>query len=1212
MSRASFRSGKGVQFSGWDGVVVAGEQSPFVPTGVSGWELSTGGDIRRKAEDNYQKRSHKPENLDPHQTTFVFVTPRRWAEKEAWAHERRQDGVWHDVRVYDADDLETWLEQAPAVHVWLSILLGKHPVDALDPETFWEDLQASTRIPIPADLLLAGREREVDQIHKWLRSAPALLSLQAESREEAVAIFAAALQKLPDEERIAAFASTVIVPSGSALRSLTAHESPLTLVIDFDSSHAVASATRQGHRVLVPLSWEATPRSDCIRVSRLSVDGAAKALAEIGIPDERARRLARLARRSFQAFRRKIALGPELREPAWAQSAEGPALLPAMLAGAWQATADGDREAVARLAGGDYEKIRTPAVRWANASDPPVRQIGDIWYVVSRDDAWSLVARYLQQDDLRRLEEVILMVLGNPDPRFDLPEDKRFLAPLLGGVPSYSEVLRRGLAETLAVMATSPETAPIAGGLSPSGVVASIVRKLLQRANADWRLWASLSVWDVLPLLAEAAPDEFLQALEDGLRGDDPLLLRLFATDDGDPLVSSPHTGLLWALETVAWSQDHLGYASRLLAKLARLDPGGKLANRPQDSLRAIFLPWLPQTLASAGQRLRVLDTLRKSEPKVTWELMVKLLPERCGVIFPTATPRWREWQPEANPLASPSERYQMTLELVGRLVQDAAHHGHRWADLIKALPGLPPGMHRSVIQGLAELDPGRLGEEDRSAIWHALRVLLCRHRSFPDADWALPSGTLDRLGALMTRFKPASLLVRLGWLFSGCPKLPEQEREDTRRRVEAVRDVYTQGGLAGLVSLAECVDCPDTVGSCFAQTDEGKRIEDQILSTYLAAEVPAHARLARGFVLGRISEEGREWAETKVKTNGRKWAPRQQAELLAYLKADARTWDLVNALGPDAECNYWERIGPWAVGEADAERAARCFLERGRADAAVTVLAGRRDPSPSLAAEALEAFVKTPPSTEAPDSSSISYDVGKLLDRLQGSPDIERFRLARLELAFLPLLRDQREPQGLHEELARSPEFFAEVLALVFRAEGDEPVHTSHEDSERAIWAFQLLHSWRTIPGDRGDGSVDAQALADWVARARELARSRGRAQNGDLMIGEVLSGSPPGPDGAWPHPAVRDLIEKLSNADVERGIEIGRYSSRGAVTRGPYEGGRQEREIAERYERYAQTVGDRWPRTAAMLRRIATTYLAEAAEEDREAELNQDLDLY
>jgi hypothetical protein len=112
--------------------------------------------------------------------------------------------------------------------------------------------------------------------------------------------------------------------------------------------------------------------------------------------------------------------------------------------------------------------------------------------------------------------------------------------------------------------------------------------------------------------------------------------------------------------------------------------------------------------------------------------------------------------------------------------------------------------------------------------------------------------------------------------------------------------------------------------------------------------------------------------------------------------------------------------------------------------------------------------------------------------------------------------------------------------------------------------------------------------------------------------MIGEVLSGSPPGPDGAWPHPAVRDLIEKLSNADVERGIEIGRYSSRGAVTRGPYEGGRQEREIAERYERYAQTVGDRWPRTAAMLRRIATTYLADAAEEDREAELNQDLDLY
>src|SRR5581483_9533057 len=104
--------------------------------------------------------------------------------------------------------------------------------------------------------------------------------------------------------------------------------------------------------------------------------------------------------------------------------------------------------------------------------------------------------------------------------------------------------------------------------------------------------------------------------------------------------------------------------------------------------------------------------------------------------------------------------------------------------------------------------------------------------------------------------------------------------------------------------------------------------------------------------------------------------------------------------------------------------------------------------------------------------------------------------------------------------------------------------------------------------------------------------------------------SGAPPGDDGAWPHQAVRDLIEEIASMDLERGIEVGRYNSRGGVWRSPYAGGEQERQIAAGYERDACTVAARWPRTAAMLRRMAKVYQADAAREDREAELRQDLE--
>ena len=254
LRKVSFRSGEGTRHRGWDGVVKAGKGTPFVPAGVSGWELGTGKDVRRKAQEDYQKRTRNPGVLKPKQTTFVFVTPRRWRDKQEWAQERRRKGKWRDVWVHDADDLETWLEKAPAVHVWLSIRLGKRPADVLDLETHWEDWNAA-HAPPPFD------KEVVIRIHRWLRAKPASLPWPADSREEAIAIFAAALHNLPEEKRTSLLSRTVVVCSEQALRVLADRSCPLIFVVDFEvDALAVADATRKGHHVLVPVGQEAPLR----------------------------------------------------------------------------------------------------------------------------------------------------------------------------------------------------------------------------------------------------------------------------------------------------------------------------------------------------------------------------------------------------------------------------------------------------------------------------------------------------------------------------------------------------------------------------------------------------------------------------------------------------------------------------------------------------------------------------------------------------------------------------------------------------------------------------------------------------------------------------------------------------------------------------------------------------------------------------------------
>src|SRR5262249_48653264 len=138
---------------------------------------------------------------------------------------------------------------------------------------------------------------------------------------------------------------------------------------------------------------------------------------------------------------------------------------------------------------------------------------------------------------------------------------------------------------------------------SPATRVEYIVRKVFE--GADSKRWWSLS--NDFKLLAEAAPEAFLAAIDDSL-DQNPSPITVLFDKDGGPLGGDYISPLLWALELLAWSPLHLSHAAAVLAKLASLAPSGRAHNRPAGSLRQIFLLWLPQTYASLDQRLRVLD----------------------------------------------------------------------------------------------------------------------------------------------------------------------------------------------------------------------------------------------------------------------------------------------------------------------------------------------------------------------------------------------------------------------------------------------------------------------------------------------------------------------------------------------------------------------------------------------------------------------------
>lgn len=241
--------------------------------------------------------------------------------------------------------------------------------------------------------------------------------------------------------------------------------------------------------------------------------------------------------------------------------------------------------------------------------------------------------------------------------------------------------------------------------------------------------------------------------------------------------------------------------------------------------------------------------------------------------------------------------------------------------------------------------------------------------------------------------------------------------------------------------------------------------------------------------------------------------------------------------------------------------------------------------------AEVLEASVKVEPKADF-SWSSFAYQSANLMKHL-AKTEISPTRLAKLELSYFRIHDHYRRPELIYTELAQDPKLFIEIL------KGSE----SYDSLGRT-----LLREWKTLPGLTEDNSADEEHLASWVTEVRKLALKNDLEKLADVFIGRLFAFSPIDPDGAFPHQAVRNIIEELANSTIEDCWYCQILNNRGVTTRSLTAGGDLERTLEKQYKEYAELTRDRWSRTANVLRKIAERYHQKALSEDVRAELTQD----
>ena len=1214
LKEISFPGYDNAERKGWDGRLDASDGSPWIPEGMSGWEFGVGSNPQTKAEKDYAARISSVVASDRRQTTFVFVTPRNWTGKEKWIDAKRALGDWKDVRAIDANDLEQWLEQSISAQAWLSEKIGM-PCEGISTlERCWDTWASASTPRMVPEIFEPSVTIFREHIQSWLEKEPQKpLVVAADSKEEAHAFLACLFDAL-DVVGTQYKDSAILFESDGLLKKLEGASAPFIPIVCSDAlERGLACHFKKRHCITIRPRNMVTSKPD-VELELHSHSSFEKALAAMGIEGERAKRLARDSGRSPTILRRRLSEIDAIRTPVWAENSRvARNLIPLVLVGAWHADSKADKEVLSVLGDTTYKEIEVRIAELLTFDDCPVWSIGQYRGVTSKLDGLFAVSRFITKQQLEDFLLLAELVLSEVDPALDLPEHQQWAAGIHGRVRNHSTALRTGFCESLVLLSVHGNVLFKSRlGLNLEAQVSEIVSSLL----TPFSLETLQSHENDLPRYAEAAPEVFLRLVEKDLDSAEPVILELMKPAKGGLLGwRCPRTGLLWALERLAWNPEWIARVSMILARLSEIEIEDNWANTPENSLRAIFRWWMPQTSASLEQRIKVVELLRKKFPRIAWRLLIDQFDPHSSMGHNSSRPDWRN---DASGSGEPA----LTVEnrgFISRSMEIAldwpSHDSRTLGDLLVRCGWFSKEQKDRVWTLVENWIDSLTDEEEKLPLREKVRRIAFGRQSQTNG---LDDAMKIRARQVIAKLTPSDPVLKHRWLFVSewltdtFDENDDDEPIDHRKlfervdllRCDAIREIWSERGFDGVDDLLLSVDAPAVIGRYMAKCVS--KDEQSGVLLHLSSGSKRHRKFEiclRGFL-----EELEVNVRNDLILDSRRQLSRKDfSKLLQCAPFGGETWSILHGESSKMQTKYWSEVLPvWRhQSEAEITELIDRLIEVNRPRAAFSVI-GMLDWDRVETSRLKRLLFEVATNFSEPsDSYRIDgYEVSAALRSLDGRSGITVGEMADLEFRFLEALdRQEYDLPNLQRQLAESAKFFVQVAALTLKRddEGEDPPELRIDDIEKAKSiakaCFHLLQSFSRIPGTQEDGSIDGQFLKTWLLEARSLFALLARKDVGDQLIGQLLSKSRQvydNSENSWPCVEICEALEEIASENVKTGFEIGVANARGVFEmRGD---GKEEKELASRYRNWGHQIQFDFPFVARILEGIAKSYEWEA----------------
>lgn len=857
------------------------------------------------------------------------------------------------------------------------------------------------------------------------------------------------------------------------------------------------------------------------------------------------------------------------------------------LFGGWDEENENDKNIISEFIGKPYEQWITLLRTMLKDKSSLLEFKNNKWTIQDRFANIKKYANDYYKDELEMFKKDVIEILSERNPKFDLSSDKRSMSNVYNKTLSYSNLLRKAVAETLPIITSNYKEFKkcINTALNLSLLV---VREILK--NDNWEIWASLD--ELLPVLAEASPEEFLHQLEDKIRNNSSLVKQLFTENESYITTSNYSTGLYWALELIAWEPRNLIETGMILTKLASFDKEAikHIAN--------IILPWYPQTKAPIENRIILVKNILKEYPIYGWDLLMYLMPGEISVASPSYKPKYINKIEEENEVLQ-SDYWEQISKYIELAIENSKTNTEKICALIDLMDDVPKDLFDKIYTKLSSKKIVTLSETRRFIIWDHLEDFIIWHKKFQKSKNSITTEINKSIQLLSENLKPKNITIYAKRYFRKDTWHLVDDRKDYKIGEQQLykiqldlADKILSLGLEECINFAKNIEDSYLFGICNAELNLSKSLEEKIMN-HLESKNLKLVDYARGYAYKAFKLNGFEWIET---LNINNWSMRKKLNFLLVLPHDKKTFKLVKSQMGTNEINYWKNVDIRIVNDIDdLNYAAEMLLDADRPEKSLWIICSNlyRDNNcnynKDIAIKCLKSILKHQERLNTMDVHHITH----IIKNLQVS-NISQDELFNIEWSYLPLLNGKEtRPITIEKVMSENPKVYNDILCLAYKPHSMK-TNPKKVNENIATNSYRLLDQWKLVPGLE-NGTIDKDKLNNWYKEMVIICSQSDRLEVGLSNFGKVLYHSPKDKDGFWIDKNVAEILN-AENADIiRRGFHTEAFNSLGVINYDPE--GTVFENLSKEYEEKANLADkEGFYRLAKEMRNLADTYKYEA----------------